>query len=183
MADPHDKLPPQAKRSGSVTNTMAYMGSLMTFLVDAAETGGRFALMEYTAKPGNEPPPHLHEREDETLYILEGEIEAYQGDEVLRLAPGDCLFTPMGTAHSWYILTPNLRMLIMVAPPFSDRYFREMARPTDDMSLPSDQRTYAQSSPEHAIAVGEKHGIRILTPEETISALPKYPGFAVNRSK
>jgi quercetin dioxygenase-like cupin family protein len=68
----------EAKRSASVANTLTYMGSLMTFLVDGEETQGRFALMEYEAKPGNEPPPHLHELENETPYILEGEIEAYQ---------------------------------------------------------------------------------------------------------
>jgi len=105
--------------------------------------------MEYTAEPGNEPPPHLHELENETLYILEGEIEAYQGDDVLRLVPGDCLFTPIGEPHAWYILTPKLRMLIMVAPAFSNRYFREIGCTVDAMTLPSDQPTYAQSSPEH----------------------------------
>lgn len=139
--------------------------------------------MEYTAAAGNEPPPHLHELENETLYILEGEIEAYQGDDVLRLVPGDCLFTPIGEPHAWYILTPTLRMLIIVAPAFSNRYFREMGRLVDALTLPSDQPTYAQSSPEHAIAVGKKHGIRTLTPDETSRALPKYPGFAADRSK
>jgi quercetin dioxygenase-like cupin family protein len=173
----------QAKRSASVANTLAYMGSLMTFLVDGAEANGRFALMEYEAKPGNEPPPHLHEFENETLYVLEGEIEAYQGDAVLRLAPGDCLFTPMGEPHAWYILTPKFWMLIMVEPAFSDRYFREMGRPTSEMSLPSGQPTYARSNPQHAMTVGTKYGVKILTPEETRHGLPKYPGFAANRSK
>src|SRR5262249_29370561 len=107
----------------------------------------------------------------------------YQGDAVLKLGPGDCLFTPMGNAHAWHILTLKLRMLIMVEPAFADRYFKEMGRPARDMSLPSNQATYAESSPEHAIAVGKKYGVKILTPEETRRALPKYPGFGVNRSK
>ena len=183
MNDWNKKVLRKAKRSAVVANTLAYMGSLMTFLVDGAETNGRFALMEYEAKVGNEPPPHVHERENETLYILEGEIEAYQGDAVLKLGPGDCLFTPMGEPHAWYILTPKLRILIMVEPAFSDRYFREMGQPTGGMSLPSGQSTYAQSDPQHAIAVAKKYGVKILTPEETRDALPKYPGFGANRSK
>src|SRR5215813_10412977 len=177
MADPHDKLPPQAKRSGSVTNTVAYMGSLMTFLVDGSETKQQFALMEYRAKPGNEPPPHVHELEDETLYILEGEIEAYQGDDVVTLGPGDTLFAPKGTPHAWYILTPQFRMLIMVQPAYSDQYFREMGSPAQGMELPEDGVTYAMSDPEHAISVARRYGVKILTPEETKAALPKYPGF------
>jgi quercetin dioxygenase-like cupin family protein len=173
----------EAKRSASVANTVAYMGSLMTFLVDGAETDGKFALMEYEAKPGNEPPPHLHEFENETLYVLEGEMEAFQGDAVLRLAPGDCLFTPMGEPHAWYILTPKFRMLIMVEPAFSDRYFREMGEPIREMYLPSGQPTYAQSDLQHAVTIARKYGVKILTPEETRHALPKYRGFGADRSK
>jgi quercetin dioxygenase-like cupin family protein len=183
MNDSNKNISREAKRSVSVANTLAYMGSLMSFFVDGAETDGKFALMQYEAKPGNEPPPHLHEFENEALYVLEGEIEAYQGDAVLRLAPGDCLFTPMGEPHAWYILTPKLRMLIMVQPAFSDRYFREMGEPTGKMSLPSGQATYAQSNPQHAMAVAKKYGVKILTPEETRLALPKYPGFGADRSK
>jgi quercetin dioxygenase-like cupin family protein len=169
------------KRTAALKNTLAYMGSLMTVLVDGSETKRQFALMEYRAKPGNEPPPHVHELEDEALYILEGEIEAYQGDEVVTLGPGECLFAPKGTPHAWYILTPHLRMLIMVQPSRSDQYFRQMGSPTLSMELPSDGVTYAMSDPEHAISVGRQYGIKILSPEETKAALPKYPGFGVKK--
>jgi quercetin dioxygenase-like cupin family protein len=84
------------KRRTDLENTYAYMGSLMTFLVEGRDTGGQFALMEYRAKPGNEPPPHWHEFEDETLYVLEGELEAYLGDQILRIGPGEVLFIPRG---------------------------------------------------------------------------------------
>jgi hypothetical protein len=101
----------------------------------------------------------------------------------MKLGRGQCLFTPMGEPHAWYILTPMVRILILVEPAFSDRYFREMGQPTGEMFLPSGQSTYAQSSPEHAMAVAKKYGIKILTPEETRQAFPKYPGFGVDRSK
>jgi quercetin dioxygenase-like cupin family protein len=169
------------KRTPTVENTLSYMGSLMTVLVDGNETHGQFALMEFRAKPGNEPPPHCHELEDETLYILEGKIEAYQGDEVAVLGPGDSLFAPKGTPHAWYILTPYLRMLIMVTPAQSDKYFKTMGSPTASMELPPDGVTYAMSDPTHAIAIGRQYGVRILTPEETKVALPKYPGFGIKK--
>jgi mannose-6-phosphate isomerase-like protein (cupin superfamily) len=59
--------------------TFAYMGSLMTFLAKGSETGGRFAHMEYYTKPGNEPPPHVHEREHELYFVLEGAMCFFSG--------------------------------------------------------------------------------------------------------
>jgi quercetin dioxygenase-like cupin family protein len=47
----------------NVDSAINSMGSLMAFLVKALETSGRFALMVSTTKPGNEPPPHVHDRE------------------------------------------------------------------------------------------------------------------------
>jgi quercetin dioxygenase-like cupin family protein len=71
-------IQPEFKRTADLSNTFAYMGSLMSFLVDGEETNRQFALMEYRAKPGNEPPPYIHEWEDETLYTLKGEREVYE---------------------------------------------------------------------------------------------------------
>ena len=171
------------KRTADLSNTFTYMGSLMSFLVEGEETNRQFALMEYRAKPGNEPPPHIHEREDETLYILEGEVEVYQGDAVLRLGPGDCLFTPKGTPHAWYILTPTIRILGMVVPAHIDLYFKEMkSLPAESMELPAGAVTYAMDDPQRAISLGRKHGCRILSPEETKQALPKYPGYRIPRT-
>jgi quercetin dioxygenase-like cupin family protein len=65
-------LPTAFARAANVDSTFAYMGSLMTFLATGSETGGRFAVMEYHTKPGNEPPPHVHEPEHELYYVLEG---------------------------------------------------------------------------------------------------------------
>ena len=62
-------VPTAFSRGVNVGATFAYMGSLMTFLAKGSETGGRFALMEYYTKPGNEPPPHVHKREHELYFV------------------------------------------------------------------------------------------------------------------
>lgn len=169
------------KRRTDLKNTYAYMGSLMTFLVEGRDTGGQFALVEYRAKPGNEPPPHWHEVEDETFYVLEGEMEAYLGDQVLRIGPGETLFIPHGEPHAWYILSPSFRALIMVSPAQLDGYFRQMSQPTETLELNDDAVTYAMSDPQHAIELGAKYGTCFLTPEQTKKALPKYAGFGVKK--
>ena len=169
------------KRRTDLESTYAYMGSLMTFLVEGRDTGGQSALMEYRAKPGNEPPPHWHEVEDETLCVLEGEMEAYLSDQVLRIGPGEILFIPHGEPHAWYILSPSFRMLIMATPARMDGYFRQMGQPAETLELSDDAVTYAMSDAQHAIDVGAKHGTRFMTPEQIKRAFPKYAGFGVKK--
>ena len=169
------------KRRTDLESTYAYMGSLMTFLVEGRDTGGQFALMEYQAKPGNEPPPHWHEVEDETLYVLEGEMEAYLGDEVLRIGPGEALFIPHGEPHAWYILSPSFRMLIMTTPAQMDGYFRQVVQPAETLELNDDAVTYAMSDPQRFIELAAKYGTQSMTPEQTKKAFPKYAGFGVKK--
>jgi len=52
-------------------------GMLLTNLAESKDTNGAFFLMEATAAPGTEPPPHVHTREDELFYLLQGEVDMY----------------------------------------------------------------------------------------------------------
>jgi quercetin dioxygenase-like cupin family protein len=67
------------KRAPSLELSKWYMGSLTTNLADKHETNGAFTLVEATLVPGNEPPPHVHSREDELFYVLEGAFDVYVG--------------------------------------------------------------------------------------------------------
>jgi len=55
----------------------------MTFLATAEDTQGKFALIEAVARKGNVPPPHIHHREEETFYVLEGEMTVSVGDRTI----------------------------------------------------------------------------------------------------
>src|SRR5271168_5492817 len=96
-------------RAVNVDSTFAYMGSLMTFSAKGSETGGRFALMEYHTKPGNEPPPHVHEREHELYFVLEGAIRFYCEDKTLDIGAGDVVFLPQGKAHAFTCISNVVR--------------------------------------------------------------------------
>ncbi len=54
--------------------TIGVVGDVYRFLVTGAETNGQYAMWEALVPPGGGPPPHLHSREEESFYILEGEI-------------------------------------------------------------------------------------------------------------
>ena len=178
-----EQLSPTAfARAANVDSTFAYMGSLMTFLAKGSETSGRFALMEYYTKPGNEPPPHVHEREHELYFVLEGTMRFYCEDKILDIGAGDVVFLPQGKAHAFNCTSNVVRTLIFVQATGKDAvgldsYFLAMGEPAASMVLPESAVTYAVDDPEHAIRVGASTGIRILSPSETQRALPQYPGF------
>jgi mannose-6-phosphate isomerase-like protein (cupin superfamily) len=178
------RLPTAFSRTATIDSTFSYMGSLMTFLAKNSETSGRFALMEFYTKPGNEPPPHVHEREHELYFVLEGSMRFYCEDKILEIKAGEVVFLPQGKAHAFNCTSPVVRTLILVQatgadPVGLDNYFLVMGEPARDMSLPRDAITYAADDPERAIRIAALHGIRILSPQETELELPQYPGFGV----
>ncbi len=164
-----------------------YMGSLITFLVKGSESGGRYALVKVSAKGGNEPPPHFHQWENETWYILEGLVEFFwEGQEKsIMVRAGESVFLPRGVAHGVYYHSPAVQMLLIAQgdsehPVGMDTYFVQMAEPATSMELPKDAITYVMDNPEHAMRIGVKNGIILLSPEDTVQKLPHYPGFGAN---
>ena len=177
-------LPMAFARAVDLDSTFAYMGSLMTFLAKGSETGGRFALMEYHTKPGNEPPPHVHEREHELYFVLEGTMRFYCEDKIMDIGAGEVVFLPQGKPHAFNCTSDTVRTLIFVQATGQDAvgldsYFLAMGEPATSMVLPESAVTYAVDDPEHAIRVGASKGIRILSPSESRLALPQYPGFGM----
>src|SRR3712207_1001584 len=74
-------------------------GDHYTFLVTGEESGGAYFAMDALVPPGGGPPPHIHTREDETFYILEGEVEFLVGEELTVAGPGAFVNVPRGTVH------------------------------------------------------------------------------------
>ena len=171
-------------RGANLDTSMMYMGSIMSFLVRAQDTGGRFAMVEYRARPGNEPPPHLHLWEHEIYFVLEGKIEFHCGAQIETVGPGETIFLPKAKAHAFYIRSEYLRTLIITVatteqPAALDSYFASMASPATSMDLPTGAVTYLTDDPSHAIEAGEKYGIKILSPDEARRALPHF-GLGAN---
>ncbi len=75
-------------RRPRVGRTIAIVGDVYRFLATGAETGGAYASFEALVPPGGGPPPHVHTREAESFYVLEGEITFRAGDETMRAAAG-----------------------------------------------------------------------------------------------
>jgi quercetin dioxygenase-like cupin family protein len=90
----------QYARRADPESSVWYLGCLFTVLADSEETGEQFGLIESLSPKGTEPPRHVHSREDETFYLLEGEITFYIGEETYEATPGTFVSAPRGLPHS-----------------------------------------------------------------------------------
>jgi quercetin dioxygenase-like cupin family protein len=75
------------------------VGDTMWLKATSAETRGAYTLIENIALPGNGPPPHVHENEDESMYVIDGEFEILLGEQIVDGKPGAFEFVPRRTVH------------------------------------------------------------------------------------
>jgi len=125
-----------ARGRQSLDRSVWYSGSLFTFLATGEETQGQFALMEVVGRKGNAPPPHLHRREDETFYILEGEATFSVGGRTIKATPGTMVFLPRDVVHSFVIESDQMRVLVLLAPAGLEEWFKEFSVPAPALTLP-----------------------------------------------
>jgi quercetin dioxygenase-like cupin family protein len=101
-------------------------GDHYTFLVTGDESNGAYFAMEALVPPGGGPPPHIHTREDETFYLLEGEIEFLLDDELTTAGRGDFVNVPRGTVHRFKnVGAETARMILTFTPAGIERWFAE----------------------------------------------------------
>ena len=139
--------------------SVAVVGDLYTFLAAGEETGGRFAAVEALVLPGGGPPPHVHSREDESFYVLEGEITFYTGfPEAVKTVgtKGSFVNIPPGVAHCFRNESAaEARMLIVVSPAGFEKFFAEVG-------------TVVTERPARPLAPTPRHI------EEVLAAAPRY---------
>src|SRR5215475_6215471 len=110
--------------------TVAVVGDVYRFLATGDETNGSYALWEALVPPGGGPPPHVHSREEEGFYILEGEITFTIGDQRLVASAGMFANMSVGTPHSFKNESSQAaRMLISVEPAGLEQMFFESCVP------------------------------------------------------
>src|SRR5262245_61619987 len=114
------------KRAPSLELSKCENGNLTTNLAEKRDTKGAFLLMEATLAPGTEPPPHVHSREDELFYVLEGEFDVYVAEEAFKVKMGECVFLPKFKPHAFIIRSPRLRVLALFTPAGLEEAFRGM---------------------------------------------------------
>lgn len=138
------------------------------FLIDSADTGGRFALIEHTIRPRKLAAPlHVHEREDEYSFVLSGRMGAQIGDEVVEAGPGELVFKPRGIWHAfWSASDDETHVLELISPGDFADYFAELApllsaEQPDFAKLSEIRARYALTMDMDSIGpLMEQHGLR-----------------------
>ena len=98
-------------------------------LLAAEETAGRCALVRSTVRPGGEPPPHIHRREDGVCYVLAGELTYHVGGAAHRAPAGACIYLPRDVEHRFVVRSPVARVLTFYAPGAVAGALRELRAP------------------------------------------------------
>ena len=105
MSQDTQALAPSATRAGE-GEARWWFGGLAVIKATAEQTGGLLSIVEVTEPPGARAPLHVHEREDEGFWILEGDVTLEVGDVTIEAHAGDWAFGPRGVPHRYTVGPP-----------------------------------------------------------------------------
>ncbi|MGH8888683.1 MAG: cupin domain-containing protein [Acidothermaceae bacterium] len=121
-------------------------GTGIRFMVNGAESGGGFAMVEHPMQPrALAGPLHRHTREDEYSFVLEGRVGAVLGDELVYAEAGDLLFKPRGQWHTfWNATDSTARVLEIISPAGFENFFDKLTElAADDQLTPAKMTSLA----------------------------------------
>ena len=133
-------------------------GDRYTFLVTGAQSDGAYFIMEAIVPPAGGPPPHIHHREQESFYVLEGMLDIKMNDRVVQAKTGDFVHIPRGTVHAFRNSgTESARLLLIFSPGGMERFFEETLEQVQDRSAPQPDNVdavvtrYLEAAPRHGL--------------------------------
>lgn len=137
-----------------------WFDGLAVFKATAESTGGLLSIVEVTEPPGAATPPHVHYREDESFWVLDGSATFYVGDQTIEAGAGDFVFGPRDIPHRYAVGDEGCRMLFIVNPGGFEKLVTEMSEPAQSRTLPppSDK----EPDFEHVAAVAAANGCALL---------------------
>ena len=143
-----------------------FLGSIgARFMIDGVEAGERFSLVEHPMSPrALAAPLHLHAREDEYSYVLEGRMGALLGDDVVEAGPGDLVHKPRNQWHTfWNAGDEPCRILEIISPAGFEHFFHEL----------SDMGGVLAVSEEELAALNERYALQ-MRPETVPELLDRF---------
>jgi quercetin dioxygenase-like cupin family protein len=144
--------------------TVGVVGDIYRFLAVGEDTDGRYAVWEAIVPPGGGPPPHVHSREEESFYMLEGEIAFQAGEQRFVAKAGMFANMPVGCLHCFKNESGRpARMLISVAPAGLEKMFLEVGQPVAPGTTP---QLPSKAEIEKMMAVAPRYGIEIRLPHQ-----------------
>ena len=139
-----------------------FFGMLVTMKATAEQTGGRFLLIEEVAPRGTATPLHVHPEDDESFYVLEGEMTFYLEDgQPIPATAGSFVHIPKGyVPHAFQVESETARFLVLTRPPH-ERFIRAAAEPAQARTLPPPE---APVDMEKVMSAARANGIEMIGP-------------------
>lgn len=137
-----------------------FFGGLATVKASAEQTGGSLSISEQVFPRGMATPLHSQPEDDETFYILEGELTFYLEDgRPLAASTGSFVHLPAGTPHAYRVDSETARLLNITTPQH-ESFFRAAGEPAQERTLPP------QTPPDmdKLTAAADEYGVEILGP-------------------
>jgi quercetin dioxygenase-like cupin family protein len=135
MSNETQTLAPQAVRKGE-GEARWWFGALAEIKATATDTGGLMTVIEVTEPPGMEAPLHVHHRDDEGFWILEGDVTFEVGDQTIEASAGDYVFGPRDIPHRFTVGDNGCRMLFILVPGGIEDLIRETSEPAASRTVP-----------------------------------------------
>jgi mannose-6-phosphate isomerase-like protein (cupin superfamily) len=164
------------RRAGQAPATWA-LGSLFEQLVGADRTAGTFGASLVTQPPGVATPTHVHTRESEAWFLLDGTITYRAGDELVDLAAGDFIYLPRDVPHAFRITGRSpARYLALTVPGGLMELYDVVGEPAPQRRLPDGGIPAADVA--RWLELAPAYGLRVVGPPIPDPALPgpEVPG-------
>ena len=139
-----------------------FLGQLMTVKASAASSGGRMALIEGRASRGPASPLHVHRREAEWWYVLEGELVVWAAGEVIEAPAGSFVYGPPDVPHTFSVVSADARFLLGTQPAGFESFMRACSEPAEAATLPP--ASALAPDPARLADLAAEYGIEILGP-------------------
>ena len=137
-------------------------GHMATFEATSEDTGGAYSITEETWPPQVGPPPHIHHTQEETFYILQGEMEfVTDGTITTRATTGSLVRIPRRVLRDYRNVGSELaRVLVLYAPAGFEGFFEEVGELVTDQSAPPE----GPPDVDRLVATAAKYGAEIPPP-------------------
>jgi quercetin dioxygenase-like cupin family protein len=128
---------PIVRADGEGERLRFFGGGVLTMKATAAETDGAFLLFEDVMAQGKTTPLHTHANEDETLYVLEGEILVHIDGKEHPVGPHGVAVAPRGVPHAFLVTSQTARVLTLQTPGSAEAFYRGASEPANADADPS----------------------------------------------
>lgn len=162
MTSPIAPVPGGVISSQDKQTAIWFLGVLSQIRLSGEQTGGAFSLTDNLARRGNASPVHIHDHEDETFVVLDGDLRVFLGDDDYAAGPGTVALLPKGLRHAYVITSATARFLTLHNPGGFEQFAAEVGEPAQALTLPPEPAV----PPDLAVLTetAARHGITIIGP-------------------